>query len=264
MRKTLVQTILAAFCAILCVTSSVGGDGMNRRRILAGLGAHTPTAKDYVQDGLIAMWDGIENAGWGVHDPNATVWKDLSGNGYDFNLTQHATILDDSVEGDGQGVIGDFNYDIVKTPLTIEVCAFDYLKKNTTLEIIGTKFGWGCYYGSMNSARTNSVIFFIGNRSPDYTKFDGQCFCAINSEDFGSLVYINGAKAMDVKDYIGGKSYIAKSGITTIGGVKNLASSGYGRFLTGRILYLRLYEREFTIDEIAANYAVDKARFNLT
>lgn len=23
------------------------------------------TAKDYVQDGLVAMWDGIENAGWG-------------------------------------------------------------------------------------------------------------------------------------------------------------------------------------------------------
>lgn len=43
-----------------------------------------PTAKDYVQDGLISMWDGIENAGWGVHDPNATVWKDLSGNGHDF------------------------------------------------------------------------------------------------------------------------------------------------------------------------------------
>lgn len=35
------------------------------------------TAKDYVQDGLVAMWDGIENAGWGVHDSNATVWKDL-------------------------------------------------------------------------------------------------------------------------------------------------------------------------------------------
>ena len=44
------------------------------------------TAKDYVQDGLIAMWDGIENAGWGVHDPNATVWKDLIGSGYDFQI----------------------------------------------------------------------------------------------------------------------------------------------------------------------------------
>lgn len=42
-------------------------------------GGGVPTARDYVQAGLVAMWDGIENAGWGVHDPNATVWKDLIG-----------------------------------------------------------------------------------------------------------------------------------------------------------------------------------------
>ena len=47
-----------------------------------------PTARDYVQDGLIAMWDGIENAGWGVHDPNATTWKDLTGNGNDLIVTK--------------------------------------------------------------------------------------------------------------------------------------------------------------------------------
>ena len=40
----------------------------------------------YVPDGLVAMWDGEWNAGGGVHDPNATVWKDLSGNGYDMNV----------------------------------------------------------------------------------------------------------------------------------------------------------------------------------
>ena len=36
-------------------------------------------ASAYVQDGLIAQWDGIENAGAGQHDANATVWKDLKG-----------------------------------------------------------------------------------------------------------------------------------------------------------------------------------------
>ena len=51
------------------------------------------TAKDYVQDGLIAMWDGIENAGWGVHDPNATVWKDLVG-GYDLTVPPSLTWMD--------------------------------------------------------------------------------------------------------------------------------------------------------------------------
>ena len=33
----------------------------------------------YIQDGLVAMYDGIDNAGRGVHDPNASAWVDLAG-----------------------------------------------------------------------------------------------------------------------------------------------------------------------------------------
>lgn len=40
------------------------------------------TPVDYVQDGLLAMWDGEHNAGYGVHGATATVWEDLSGNGW--------------------------------------------------------------------------------------------------------------------------------------------------------------------------------------
>ncbi|MBO6031853.1 MAG: hypothetical protein J6Q22_10470 [Prevotella sp.] len=35
----------------------------------------------YVTNGLIAMWDGEWNAGLGLHDSNAIVWIDLTGNG---------------------------------------------------------------------------------------------------------------------------------------------------------------------------------------
>ena len=35
--------------------------------------ARKPTARDYVQDELVAMWDGKENAGWGQH--NASVFR---------------------------------------------------------------------------------------------------------------------------------------------------------------------------------------------
>ena len=37
------------------------------------------TSASYVQDGLIAQWDGIDNVGTGTHDPTATTWKDLKG-----------------------------------------------------------------------------------------------------------------------------------------------------------------------------------------
>ena len=56
-----------------------------------------PTARDYVQDGLIAMWDGIENAGWGVHDASAATWKDIVGNN-DLTIVSGAqTITDNSM-----------------------------------------------------------------------------------------------------------------------------------------------------------------------
>ena len=45
----------------------------------------TPTTKDYVKNGLIAMWDGIENAGVDIHDNNSLIWKDLVGN-YDLTI----------------------------------------------------------------------------------------------------------------------------------------------------------------------------------
>ena len=48
------------------------------RQFFERRGKSAPTARDYVQNGLIAMWDGEWNAGLGVHDPNATTWVDLS------------------------------------------------------------------------------------------------------------------------------------------------------------------------------------------
>ena len=41
--------------------------------------AMADTVAGYVQDGLVGHWDGIDNAGTGMHDPNATTWKDLTG-----------------------------------------------------------------------------------------------------------------------------------------------------------------------------------------
>lgn len=39
----------------------------------------TYSARDYVQDGLIGLYDAVENAGWGTHDVHAATWKNLVG-----------------------------------------------------------------------------------------------------------------------------------------------------------------------------------------
>ena len=46
----------------------------------------------YIQDGLVVQYDGIENAGPGAHDPAATVWVDLTGNGHDLVLNAGDTV----------------------------------------------------------------------------------------------------------------------------------------------------------------------------
>jgi hypothetical protein len=53
------------------------------------------TSSDYVQNGLIAHWDGIENVGRGQHSDATAVWTDLVG-GRSFELFS-ATIRDDSI-----------------------------------------------------------------------------------------------------------------------------------------------------------------------
>jgi len=44
---------------------------------------------DYTRNGLVALYDGIDNAGYNKHDSSATVWKDLTDNHYD--LTTNGT-----------------------------------------------------------------------------------------------------------------------------------------------------------------------------
>ena len=62
-------------------------------RMMMKHGAPTPsvpTARDYVLTGLIAMWDGIENAGFGAHSGNTLVWKNLGSLGSAYDATRLA------------------------------------------------------------------------------------------------------------------------------------------------------------------------------
>ena len=48
--------------------------------------AQTYTASSYVQADLVGQWDGIENAGAGLHDATTNYWTDRTGNSGDFAL----------------------------------------------------------------------------------------------------------------------------------------------------------------------------------
>ena len=121
-------------------------------------------ASAYVQDGLVACWDGVENAGAGVHDANATVWKDLVA-GREFTLTD-VTVNDNCMTFAGAkasyGSLSAADTEAVFLPATngtVEVVYASMLSGNAVQTIIQSSTASGI---TMTFANQN--LFYAGKR----------------------------------------------------------------------------------------------------
>ena len=64
------------------------------------------TAASYAQDGLVGQWDGIENAGAGLHDPATNYWSDLTGQSGDFAVyTSCAAFTENGLKKNAAGIM---------------------------------------------------------------------------------------------------------------------------------------------------------------
>ena len=209
-----------------------------------------PTAKDYVQDGLVAMWDGIENAGWGVHDPNATVWKDLVGSN-DFIYHGSPFVESNNLRFDG------YSYCSVNTNLSAEC-----------IEIIA----------SFNSDKINNAVFSAtGIRKPQLTKttsggwgfgYSGVRWPSLLLSPYDNLVhtFVYNNREGNSEEYIDGifkESYDMKPINCSSLFLARTQNSGVSYNGETSIYCVRIYETQLERKEVAANYAIDKARFNL-
>ena len=243
------------------------------RQIAFGRGAAKGlSAKDYVQDGLIAMWDGIENAGWGVHDANATMWKDLTGKGSDWKLNPNEgkfSIGIDYVEllnrisWTGTGYIntpswsndtdiktleGVLDTGLVETdnnaPWAV-IVSFDLFKEQ------------GYYRNALFvDIASGNIIHGLGLQleNPSLPTERGQNSISCNSDDM--KYYMNGVEIIN----------ISKIKRRVVNYSHNNCPLGIysGRLARHtKIKNLRIYNRALTADEIAHNYNIDKARFGL-
>jgi hypothetical protein len=212
-------------------------------------GKRTPTAKDYIQDGLIGMWDGIENAGWGTHDPNATVWKDSTGSGYDFAVPSSGASFEDICLNLSNTSVSANLPEVSRMEFTIECVA-----KST-----GTQGAW---VWMRNPSWAGGAL--VGLQSQGLCYFPWYNIGRVGDQDFATVsvtwnaatqaMYKNATSLATSSRSIDSRNVLATIYIGEYNGNKKATMGCYS---------VRLYSRALTAAEIAANYAIDKERFKL-
>ena len=232
-----------------CLAAATGAIGLFSTTAHADT---TYTSASYVQSGLIAQWDGIDNAGTGMHDPTTNIWKDLKGS-LDMTLTAKGSWTGGNalyVAGGGAGAQG-----ASATPAY------------KTIEIVYkmTEAGGRILF---NSGINTRFVVFDGDGTKLY--FDGStdtkrinCLYDADTVRFAASTY-DGSTVSNI--YFNGE-------VQNVVDHKNTWGTGDGKVAVGdrtlsksypwmgEVYAIRLYDRVLTDEEIAENCAIDKARF---
>ena len=247
--------------------------------------ATTVPASAYVQSGLVAQWDGIDNAGTGTHDANATEWVDRIGG---FTTTKVNTAGSGGSWGENCFVEGASSSscfwcedDTLKSliqsgTLTVEIfCAHTvqpasgkyedwlgfgnaggnrWLKLDIRTNDSSAPVFQGLQYRTTgwnsNAALAANSICSWG-ATPQY----GAIVCDVVNSKYTATLYANGANQIHTVNY---GTATPSDGVFTIGGF----AKGGNPLYNSKIYSVRIYNRALTADEIARNVSVDTVRFN--
>ena len=263
--------------AVLALLAPLEGGGVMfaAKQILLGRCAKAAWQNPYVTDGLVAMWDGEWNAGGGVHDATATTWTDLSGSR--CNLRAPAQYSFGSNFCDlpaGKRFTGTLPSVMSETTTEFVGCFTESYKTSTDCDLgveVGNR-GLGTMFLSnianltrdvMVATRTSNAssmtIYRIKGSYPVnavsayvnvLTSFSGTAKIS-SGREFG--LYVNGqARTGTSANYWTAPATTPTSAIA-------VGTTGKTAI---RLCCVRIYSRVLTAAEIAANHAIDRARFN--
>lgn len=241
------------------------------------------TARDYVQSGLVAMWDGIENAGWGTHNPSATTWKDLTGNGYDGDSSSYfsryewtANSLMRKADYTSVGTGHAFNTSLAKSQQLYSAIA-----TSSTIEIVASPtdgvsplYDWASqvfYIGGISGSNAilgmylNGTSVGYGAKAPNATAAKN-----ITISPALSIADLSHASISMTTDSTSGvcvvrlnNGYAMNLSFTFTDRTANTQYVTIPNASLGKTHNIRIYSRALSASEIARNYNIDKLRFGL-
>ena len=213
------------------------------------------TSEDYVQAGLVVQWDGINNAGTGVHDSNTSIWKDLKGN-LDLTLTANGGWTN------GNALVAN----------GISARCATAAPEYKTIEVVFKRSsidGRALFSGGAinqfvvfdNAGGGSNDVYFAGVSGTPMHRlvFNASeiCFASAQYDDTGatSELYMDSESVTTSPKY---NTWYASEGIS-VGGRYHSSYGAYAWY--GEVHAIRLYNRRLTAYEMAHNYRVDCKRF---
>lgn len=248
--KYSIFTIVWLCCSLVYASQVRSSVGARLQGMLASENQqYTPA--DYVQDGLMAMWDGEWNAGIELHEDSPSRWIDLIG-GNDLTLLQGVVFGSNFVTTDnsfGSSYYGAVNQRIefltIEFVFETESPAQQYIQmdlyRRSSVGVWDTYIGVGLWKAVSYGRST------VGER------ISASVFYPTFSDNVPIHAYVNG-EALPFVNVNFSKPY---SVAWTIGG------TAYGNPFIGKIFCVRLYDRELSDSERIHNLKVDEGRFGL-
>ena len=218
--------------------------GSTRRKVAERASA------EYIQDGLIAWYDGEWNEDIGVHNSSATKWVNLADKGKDIT-----------------GIDSNFTWgdDYLLPPATAAVGSIPGLYP-TTIEAVLNIGGTG-FIPLLTLSYPDLWISIRGNNTVNF--FNGGYYANVQR---GAKLALsapglrNGSSAKNPSAiYINGVDSIIKQGGGTLASYTRNTFNSIFSYGSGTAYWycIRFYNRELTEAEIMNNWKIDKKRFGL-
>ena len=230
-------------------------------------------ATAYVRDGLVVQYDGLENAGPGVHADDITAWKDLTGNGHDLPLNAGDTVGTNFVNILRGSRTASNDVFSAYTSITIEFnarpaamdAAGNWDAAIVSIPYIGA-FGWDGRKGAISVRRPQSAsatAYYYRSYNSGYNMLSDILNAAKYQTYAACPGYGDGKTSADDPVYVNGAKVSKTDGLTWSGGTRSnslLLTIGNTKTASD-VRSIRIYGRQLSATEIAINAAVDKVRF---
>ena len=244
--------------------------------IMQGADPVGPSARDYPQQGLVRLWDAIENAGWGTHAENPNRWIDcVIGAALDTadfsSIISLPRFLPSSVYFDGvdnaltanNPLAGSYSEFSIQIPLSTQSGTTTYWVPFTTYT--GTSSSERIQINVEGTPRVHIVqlrgIQTVNIGSNSLADKTGSITLVWTSSNSKLTVWFKG----QLKGQMNMSSFVANTLVFTkpqwnIGGDFQVARDS---FFCGDIFGLRIYNRALTDAEIVQSAQLDAARFSI-